>query len=151
MPAPRTSILILRRTMAAAATAATAAAAGMGAAATAAAAVAGAAAVAAGLLMEAVDRRRHKPALVLLPASLWLGASWVETAVLAGVALLVLITELLNSAVEATVDRVGLEWHALAKQAKDLGSAAVLLALLLCAGTWGWALWARLWSPVHSG
>ena len=49
------------------------------------------------------------------------------------------------------MDRVGLEWHALAKQAKDLGSAAVLLALLLCAGTWGWALWARLWSPVHSG
>jgi diacylglycerol kinase (ATP) len=83
-------------------------------------------------------------AAVLLPGAFWLGQTWLEVFVLAFTVVFVLVTELLNSAVEATVDRVGLEWHALAKQAKDLGSAAVLLALLLCAGTWGWALWARL-------
>ena len=82
-------------------------------------------------------------AAVLLPGAFWLGQTWLEVFVLAFTVVFVLVTELLNSAVEATVDRVGLEWHALAKQAKDLGSAAVLLALLLCAGTWGWALWAR--------
>ena len=90
-------------------------------------------------------------AAVLLPAAFWLGQTWLEVFALVFVVVFVMVTELLNSAVEATVDRVGLEWHALAKQAKDLGSAAVLLALLLCAGTWGWALWSRLWSPVHSG
>ena len=56
------------------------------------------------------------------------------------VLLLVLIVELLNTAVEAAIDRVGPEWHALSKQAKDMGSAAVLLSLLLCLGTWGAAL-----------
>jgi diacylglycerol kinase (ATP) len=50
--------------------------------------------------------------------------------------LLVLIVELLNSAVETVVDRVSLEWHELSKRAKDIGSAAVLLALLLCGGLW---------------
>ena len=58
--------------------------------------------------------------------------------------MLVLVVELLNSAVEATVDRVGVEWHALSKKAKDLGSAAVLLSLLLCAGAWMAALVHRL-------
>ena len=85
-------------------------------------------------------------ALVLLPASLWLGASWVETAVLAGVALLVLITELLNSGIEAAIDRIGPDWHPLSKRAKDMGSAAVLLALLLCAAVWCAALYHRFLS-----
>ena len=75
-------------------------------------------------------------AIVLLPTALWLGQNWLEVAVLAASVVFVLVVELLNSAVETTVDRVGLEWHALAKKAKDLGSAAVLLALLLCAGVW---------------
>lgn len=90
-------------------------------------------------------------AAMLLPAAFWLGQTWLEAFALAFAVVFVLVTELLNSAVEAAVDRVGLEWHALAKQAKDLGSAAVLLALLLCAGTWGWALWAWFWSTVHFG
>ena len=54
-----------------------------------------------------------------------------------------LIVELLNSGIEAVVDRIGPEWHALSKQAKDMGSAAVLLALLLCTGVWLAALYQR--------
>jgi diacylglycerol kinase (ATP) len=80
----------------------------------------------------------------LLPTSLWLGQSWVERALLAGSVLLVLIVELLNSGIEASIDRVGLQWHALSKRAKDLGSAAVLLSLLLWFGTWAGALWQRI-------
>ncbi len=82
-------------------------------------------------------------AIVLLPLSLWLGRSWIEVAVLAGTVVLVMIVELLNTAVEAAIDRIGPEWHDLSKRAKDMGSAAVLLSLLLCAGTWLAALWQR--------
>ena len=82
-------------------------------------------------------------AMVLLPAAFGVGSHWLEVAALIACVVLVLVVELLNTAIEATVDRVGLEWHALAKKAKDLGSAAVLLALLLCVGTWAAAIWAR--------
>jgi diacylglycerol kinase (ATP) len=54
----------------------------------------------------------------------------------------VMVTELLNTAVEAAIDRIGPEWHAVSKRAKDLGSAAVLLSLMLCGGVWLAALWA---------
>ena len=54
--------------------------------------------------------------------------------------MLVLIVELLNTGIESVIDRIGPEWHALSKRAKDTGSAAVLLSLLLCAGTWAMAL-----------
>ena len=66
-----------------------------------------------------------------------------ETGILAGSVMLVLIVELLNSAIEAAIDRVGLEWNSLSKQAKDLGSAAVLLSLLLCGSLWAAALFHR--------
>lgn len=92
---------------------------------------------------ETAFRQEALAALVLLPAALWLGANWVEAALLAATVLLVLIAELLNSAVEAAIDRVGPEWHPLSKRAKDLGSAAVLLALLLCAAVWAAALYHR--------
>ena len=92
---------------------------------------------------EAAFRQEALAALVLLPASLWLGASWVEVALLAGSVLLVLITELLNSGIEAAIDRISPEWHPLSKRAKDMGSAAVLLALLLCAAIWCAALYHR--------
>lgn len=81
---------------------------------------------------------------VLLPSAVWLGQSWLEVLALMATVVLVLVVELLNSAVEATVDRVGQEWHSLSKKAKDLGSAAVLLSLLLCAGAWVAALVHRL-------
>lgn len=75
-------------------------------------------------------------ALVLVPLALVLAREWLEAVVLIGVVVLVLITELLNTAVESVVDRVGSEWHALSGRAKDMGSAAVLLSLLLCGGVW---------------
>lgn len=83
-------------------------------------------------------------ALVLLPAAFWLGEGWLERSVLAGTVLLVLIVELLNTGIETAIDRIGPEWHALSKRAKDMGSAAVLLSLLLCGGTWAGALWHHL-------
>ncbi len=82
-------------------------------------------------------------ALVLVPLAFWLGRNWVEVAVLAGTVVLVLIVELLNTAVEAAIDRIGPEWHDLSRRAKDMGSAAVLLSLMLCGGTWLAALWQR--------
>lgn len=77
---------------------------------------------------------------LLLPLGLWLGDGGVEKALLAASVLLVLVVELLNSAVEATVDRISLEDHQLAKRAKDIGSAAVLLALILTVLVWGLVL-----------
>lgn len=81
-------------------------------------------------------RQEMLAAAVLLPLSFWLGHSWVEVVLLAGSVLLVVIVELLNTGVESAIDRIGPEWHELSKRAKDMGSAAVLLSLLLCAGTW---------------
>ena len=92
---------------------------------------------------QAAFRQEALAALVLLPLSLWLGDGWVEVALLGGVVLLVLVVELLNSGIEAAIDRIGAEWHLLSKQAKDMGSAAVLLSVLLCAGIWGAALFQR--------
>jgi diacylglycerol kinase (ATP) len=85
---------------------------------------------------ETALRQEMLVAALLLPSSLWLGRSWVEVVLLAGSVLLVLIVELLNTGVESAIDRIGPEWHELSKRAKDMGSAAVLLSLLLCAGTW---------------
>jgi diacylglycerol kinase (ATP) len=62
---------------------------------------------------------------------------------LAGSLVLLMIVELLNTGIETAIDRIGPEWHDLSKRAKDMGSAAVLLALLLCAGVWAAALWHR--------
>jgi diacylglycerol kinase (ATP) len=92
---------------------------------------------------ESAFRQEFWLAAVLLPVAFWLGRGWVEVALLAGTVMLVLIVELLNSAVEATVDRVSFELHDLSKRAKDFGSAAVLLSLLLTTGVWAAALWQR--------
>ncbi len=83
-------------------------------------------------------------ALVLIPAAFWLGNGWVEVAILIGTVTFILVVELLNTAIETAIDRIGPEWHDLSKRAKDMGSAAVLLSLLLCLGTWGAALFQRL-------
>jgi diacylglycerol kinase (ATP) len=92
---------------------------------------------------ESAFRQEFWLAVVLLPAAFWLGQSWVETSLLAGSVLLVMIVELLNSGIEAAIDRVSFEMHDLSKRAKDLASAAVLLSLVLCAGIWCAALWHR--------
>ena len=74
--------------------------------------------------------------LVLVPLGLWLGDGPVERALLVGSLLIVPIVELLNSAVEANVDRVGLEKHELSRRAKDIASAAVFLSIVLAALVW---------------
>jgi diacylglycerol kinase (ATP) len=85
---------------------------------------------------ESAFRQECVIAVILLPVAFWIANSWVEVAVLMGVCFLVLIVELLNSAIEAVVDRVGHEHHDLAGQAKDMGSAAVMLSLIMAVGTW---------------
>lgn len=85
---------------------------------------------------EAAFREEVLLALVAVPLGLWLGQGGVEKALLVGCILLVLVVELLNSAVEAVVDRVSDEHHELSKRAKDIGSAAVLLTLTLAAAVW---------------
>ncbi|WP_043007485.1 diacylglycerol kinase [Comamonas testosteroni] len=82
-------------------------------------------------------------AFVMIPLALWLGKSWEQTALLAGSVILVLIVELLNTGIEAAIDRIGPEWHELSKKAKDMGSAAVFLALCLCGAVWAAALYHR--------
>ena len=93
---------------------------------------------------ETAFRQEALTALVLIPTAFWLAQSWIETVLLAGTVMLVLIVELLNTGIEAAIDRIGPEWHELSKRAKDMGSAAVLLSLLLCSSTWLLALYARL-------
>jgi diacylglycerol kinase (ATP) len=92
---------------------------------------------------QAAFRQEVLAALVLLPLSLWLGHNWVEVALLGGSVVLLLVVELLNSGIEAAIDRIGPEWHLLSKQAKDMGSAAVLLTVLLCTGVWGTVIFQR--------
>jgi diacylglycerol kinase (ATP) len=89
---------------------------------------------------EAAFRLEACLAFVMLPLSFYIARGWVEVALLAGSVLLVLIVELLNTAIEAAIDRIGLERHPLSKRAKDMGSAAVLLAVLLAGGIWLTAL-----------
>ena len=76
-------------------------------------------------------------AAVLIPLALWLPVSGLGKALMIASVLLVLAVELINSAIEAVVDRVSLDLHALSKRAKDLGSAAVLLALINVGAVWG--------------
>jgi diacylglycerol kinase (ATP) len=85
---------------------------------------------------EAAFRQELAFAALVIPLGLWLGHSGVERALLIGPMLLILIVELLNSAIEATVDRIGLERHALAGLAKDIGSAAVLMSFVLLTTVW---------------
>jgi len=89
---------------------------------------------------EAAFRQEIFLSAAALPAALWMGRSGVERALLAGSVILVLVVELLNSAVEAVVDRIGPEHHPLSGRAKDLGSAAVAGALFLAALTWALVL-----------
>lgn len=79
-------------------------------------------------------------AIILIPLALWLPASHIGKAMMIGSVLLVIIIELLNSAVEATVDRISLENHNLAKRAKDIGSSAVLVSLINLVIVWGLVL-----------
>lgn len=87
-------------------------------------------------LEEAAFRQEVLLALLVVPAGLFLGHTGVERALLVSPMLLVLVVELLNSAIEAVVDRSGIESHPLAGMAKDMGSAAVMLSLALLGTVW---------------
>ncbi len=82
--------------------------------------------------------------MVLVPLAAWLAQTWVEFALLAGSVVLLMVVELLNTGIEAAIDRIGPEWHPLSKRAKDMGSAAVLLTVLMAATVWILALVQRL-------
>ena len=85
---------------------------------------------------EVAFRQEIALAALLLPLSLWLGTNASERALLIGSVVIVIVVELLNSAIEAIVDRISTELHPLSGQAKDLGSAAVMLSMLLCLSCW---------------
>ena len=90
---------------------------------------------------EKAFRQEAVAAFFLIPAAFWVGHTWIETALLIGTILLLMVVELLNTGIESAIDRIGPEWHALAKRARDMGSAAVLLTLWLCIGVWSAAVW----------
>jgi diacylglycerol kinase (ATP) len=90
---------------------------------------------------EAAFRQELALAVVVIPLGLWLGKNGIERVLLIAPMFIVLIVELLNSAIEATVDRIGLERHTLSGLAKDIGSAAVFMSLLLLAVVWTLVLW----------
>jgi diacylglycerol kinase (ATP) len=94
-------------------------------------------------LHESAFRQETLLCAVLIPAAFWLGQTAVERSLLIGSCLLVLIVELLNSGLEAVVDRVGDEPHRLSGRAKDLGSAAVFMSLGLVVVVWGLIAWSR--------
>lgn len=97
---------------------------------------------------EAAFRQEVALTIVLTPIGLWLGRTAIERTLLIVSCLLVLIVELLNSAVEAAIDRHGDEVHELSGRAKDLGSAAVMLSLLFVAAVWLAVIWDRFGSPL---
>ncbi|EKE72988.1 diacylglycerol kinase [Gallaecimonas xiamenensis] len=90
---------------------------------------------------EAAVRQEIGLILLAVPASFFLPVTGLERALLIAAVLLVLVVELLNSAIEAVVDRIGPEYHELSGRAKDMGSAAVLITLLLAALVWLSILW----------
>lgn len=101
--------------------------------------------LAAAIRHEDAFRQELMLAVVLVPLGLWLGNNGVERALLVGSVLMVLVVELVNSAIEAVVDRVSLEDHELAKRAKDYGSAAVMIALSTTGIVWLLVLLPRLY------
>ena len=74
--------------------------------------------------------------VVMIPLAFFVGQTWVEIALLAGSVMIVMIVELLNTGLESAIDRIGPQWHDLSKRCKDLGSAAVLLSIVLSLGIW---------------
>ncbi len=105
-----------------------------------------------GYSLQGLQAAMHEPAFtqeaylafILIPLSFYIGSNWVEISLLSGSVIFVLIVELLNTGLESAIDRVGPQWHDLSKRCKDLGSAAVLLSILLCMGIWLTALFLKL-------
>lgn len=99
----------------------------------------------AAFLNEAAFRQEVGICALLLPFAWWIARTPLEWILLVGSCVFVLVVELLNSAVEAVVDRIGPEHHVLSGRAKDIGSAAVMLSLIMAGLVWGLLLWERLY------
>ncbi len=95
--------------------------------------------------LEKAFRQEVALSLVMVPAALLLGRTWIETMMMLTSVGLVLICEIANSAVEAVVDRIGPEFHELSGRAKDMGSAMVFISLVLCVLAYGGVIVGRLW------
>ena len=95
--------------------------------------------------LEKAFRQEVALSVVMVPAALLLGRSWVETMMMLTSVGLVLICEIANSAIEAVVDRIGPEFHELSGRAKDMGSAIVFVSLVLCVLAYGGVIVGRLW------
>lgn len=104
-----------------------------------------------GYSMQGLQAAMHEPAFrqeaylafVLIPLSFYVGNNWIEISLLSGSVIFVLTVELLNTGLESAIDRVGPQWHDLSKRCKDLGSAAVLLSIVLWMGVWLSALFLK--------
>jgi len=94
--------------------------------------------------LEAAFREEITVAIIAIPLAFYLGESAIETILLAGSVILLMVVELLNSAIEAVVDRVGDEYHALSGRAKDMGAGAVFFTLMLVVMVWALILYPRL-------
>lgn len=92
---------------------------------------------------ESAFRQELVLVIIMTPAAIWLGGTVIERALLIGVLLLVLMVELFNSAIEAAIDRHGHEHHELSGRAKDMGSAAVFVSLVIVLLVWGAVAWER--------
>lgn len=93
---------------------------------------------------EAAFRQEGVSSVVAIGIACWLDVDPITRILLIGSVVLVMIVEILNSAIEALVDRVGTDYHELSGRAKDMGSAAVLIAIILAVVTWGTLLWSHL-------
>jgi len=98
----------------------------------------------AAFIEEAAFRQELLLSIILLPISFWLASSVLHWALLVSTLLIILIVELLNSAIEALTDRVSTERHVLSGRAKDMGSAAVTLSLMILTIVWGASLYIKL-------
>ncbi len=99
---------------------------------------------------EAAFREETFLAFILIPLAIFLGLPAVETLLLIGSVLLLMLVEILNSGIEAVVDRIGPELHPLSGRAKDLGSAAVFIAMVILGLTWGVLAGPALWNLIFS-
>ena len=99
---------------------------------------------------EAAFREETCLAFILIPLAIFLGLPAVETLLLIGSVLLLMLVEILNSGIEAVVDRIGPELHPLSGRAKDLGSAAVFIAMVILGLTWGVLAGPALWNLIFS-
>lgn len=95
---------------------------------------------------ESAFRQETWAAVVLVPTALWLGADWLQKLLLIGAVVFVMIVELLNSGIEAAIDRISFDRHELSKRAKDQASAAVFLSVLLATAVWATIAWQRFFA-----